>query len=51
MRYLTISTVFKDNNGALELAKCQRMRPRTKHIAIKYQSTSIVILLLTAHLF
>jgi len=23
-------------NGALELAKCPRMRPRTKHIAIKY---------------
>ena len=32
----TISTVFEDNNGALELAKCPRMRPRTKHIAIKY---------------
>ena len=31
-----ISTVFEDNNGALELANCPRMRPRTKHIAIKY---------------
>ena len=31
-----ISTIFEDNNGALELARCPRMRPRTKHIAIKY---------------
>ncbi len=30
------STVFEDNNSALELAKCPRMRPRTKHIAVKY---------------
>ena len=30
------STVFEDNNGALELAKAPRYRPRTKHIAIKY---------------
>jgi hypothetical protein len=29
-------TVFEDNNGALELAKAPKMRPRTKHIAIKY---------------
>eukprot|EP00957_Ditylum_brightwellii_P001829 141157-Ditylum_brightwellii.AAC.1 len=29
-------TVFKDNNGCIELTKCPRMRPRTKHIAIKY---------------
>eukprot|EP00957_Ditylum_brightwellii_P008323 630092-Ditylum_brightwellii.AAC.1 len=29
-------TVFEDNNGCIELAKCPRMRPRTKHIAIKY---------------
>ena len=28
--------VFEDNNGCIELAKCPRMRPRTKHIAIKY---------------
>eukprot|EP00957_Ditylum_brightwellii_P130176 9929412-Ditylum_brightwellii.AAC.2 len=25
-------TVFKDNNGCIELAICQRMRPRTMHI-------------------
>ena len=28
--------LFEDNNGALELAKAPRYRPRTKHIAIKY---------------
>jgi len=33
---LTHSTVFEDNNGALELAKEPKYRPRTKHIAIKY---------------
>jgi hypothetical protein len=29
-------TLFEDNNGALELARTPRYRPRTKHIAIKY---------------
>jgi len=29
-------TLFEDNNGALELAKAPKIRPRTKHIAIKY---------------
>ena len=29
-------TVFEDNNGAVEIAKTPKMRPRTKHIAIKY---------------
>jgi hypothetical protein len=28
--------VFEDNSGALEIAKVQKMRPRTKHINIKY---------------
>ena len=28
--------VFEDNNGALELAKAPKIRPRTKHIAIKH---------------
>ena len=27
---------FEDNFGALELAKCLRMRPRTKHINLVY---------------
>jgi Reverse transcriptase (RNA-dependent DNA polymerase) len=29
-------TVFEDNEGALEMAKTPRFRPRTKHINIKY---------------
>ena len=29
-------TVFEDNNGALEMDKTPKMRPRTKQIAIKY---------------
>ena len=33
---ITHSSVFEDNNGALELAKEPKYRPRTKHIAIKY---------------
>ena len=31
-------TVFEDNNGAIELAKAPMMRPRTKHIAMKYHN-------------
>ena len=29
-------TVFEDNAGAIELANAPKIRPRTKHIAIKY---------------
>jgi hypothetical protein len=29
-------TLFEDNSGALTLAKAPAMRPRTKHINIKY---------------
>ena len=29
-------TVFEDNNGALEMSRVPKMRPRTKHVAIKY---------------
>ena len=29
-------TAFEDNNGCIELVKYPRLRPRTKHIAIKY---------------
>jgi hypothetical protein len=29
-------TVFEDNTGALEMARAPKMRPRTKHINIKY---------------
>ena len=30
------STVFEDNNGALQLALSPKLTPRTKHIAVKY---------------
>lgn len=29
-------TVFEDNNGALEMARTPKLRPRTKHLNIKY---------------
>jgi hypothetical protein len=32
-------TLFEDNSGALTLAKAPAMRPRTKHINIKYAPT------------
>jgi hypothetical protein len=32
----TYSTVFEDNKGCVELANAPKMRPRTKHIALKY---------------
>ena len=28
--------LFKDNSGAIEMAKVPKMRPRTKHINIRY---------------
>jgi hypothetical protein len=28
--------VFEDNSGALEMARTPKMRPRTKHINLKY---------------
>ena len=28
--------VFEDNNSCIELAKCPKLRPRTKHIGLKY---------------
>ncbi len=30
------SSVFEDNNGALQLARAPRMTPRTKHYAVRY---------------
>ena len=29
-------TVFEDNNSCIELVKCPKLRPRTKHIGLKY---------------
>ena len=31
-----VCSIFEDNNSCIELAKCPKVRPRTKHIAIKY---------------
>jgi hypothetical protein len=31
-----VADLFEDNKGAYELAKAPKMRPRTKHIALKY---------------
>jgi len=33
-------TVFEDNKGAIEIAKVPKMRPRTKHLNIKYHHFS-----------
>jgi hypothetical protein len=32
----TYSTIFEDNRGSVELANAPKMRPCTKHIALKY---------------
>ena len=29
-------TIFQDNQGCIDLVKCPKMRPQTKHIALKY---------------
>ena len=29
-------TVFEDNNSCIELVRCPKLRPRTKHIGLKY---------------
>jgi hypothetical protein len=31
-----VADLFEDNKGGYELAKAPKMRPRTKHIALKY---------------
>ena len=36
VRPIVKCTLFEDNSGALILAKSPSMRPRTKHINIKY---------------
>jgi len=33
---ITHSTIFEDNKGCVELANAPKLRPRTKHIGIKY---------------
>ncbi len=34
--HFTISTIFEDNKGCVELANAKKIRPCTKHIALKY---------------
>ena len=36
IEYITHSTEFEDNQGAISLAKCPKITPRTKHIDTKY---------------
>jgi hypothetical protein len=33
---ITHSTIFEDNQGCVELANAPKLRPRTKHIGLKY---------------
>jgi len=33
---IALSTIFEDNKGCVELASAPHMRPRTRHIALKY---------------
>ena len=39
----TYSTVYEDNMSALELAKDQKSRPRTKHVATRYHHLIIEV--------
>jgi hypothetical protein len=32
------TTIFEDNKGCVDLVKSPKMRPRTKHIALKYHN-------------
>ena len=36
-------TIFEDNKGCMDLVKTPRMRPRTKHIALKYHHLRSVV--------
>jgi hypothetical protein len=42
---------FKDNNGALEMATIHKLRPRTKHINVKYNHFQSAVLqgMITIH--
>jgi hypothetical protein len=33
---ITLSTIFEDNKGCVDLVKSPKMRPRTKHTTLKY---------------
>ena len=36
LKFVSSSTVYEDNNGAIVVAKIPRMTPLSKHIAVKY---------------
>ena len=36
LKFVSISTIYEDNNGAIVVAKIPRMTPTSKHIAVKY---------------
>ena len=36
MKFVSRSTIYEDNNGAIVVAKNPRMTPTSKHIAVKY---------------
>jgi hypothetical protein len=36
VRFYVLCTAFEDNSGAFEMARSPKMRPRTKHLNIKY---------------
>ena len=36
LKFVSSSTIYEDNNGAIVVEKCPRMTPTSKHIAVKY---------------
>ena len=36
MRFVSSSTIYEENNGAIVLATSPRMNPSSKHISVKY---------------
>ena len=36
LKFVSSSTIYKDNNGAVVVSSSPRMTPTSKHIAVKY---------------
>ena len=36
LKFMSISTIYEDNNGAIVVASSTRMTPTSKHIVVKY---------------
>ena len=36
LKFVSISTIYEDNNGAIVVATIPRMNPTSNHIAVKY---------------